>query len=176
MTVIQVLLAVCLIAAVCGTGYNRRPKCYRKGGYCENKKCRTGFKCAKRYTYGCPSGTKCCLRDNFYNQHQGHRGKRGNGYCTNGGCREGYNYYDNRGYCKYGSRSYKYDCNSYTGCCLPRNPYSKLHYYCTSHNGCPKDYYFYNNKGYYYYNKKHYYNCQLYNGCCIRGDKRSNHH
>ncbi|VDI44711.1 Hypothetical predicted protein, partial [Mytilus galloprovincialis] len=132
---IQLILAVVVVAAVCGSDESLQTETYD---------------------------------DNFYNQHQGHRGKRGNGYCTNGGCREGYNYYDNRGYCKYGSRSYKYDCNSYTGCCLPRNPYSRLHYYCTSHNGCPKNYYFYNNKGYYYYNRKHYYNCQLYNGCCIR--------
>ncbi|XP_063420804.1 uncharacterized protein LOC134706025 [Mytilus trossulus] len=99
----------------------------------------------------------------------GQRKNRGRGYCTNSRCRSGYNYYGNNGNCNYGNRSYKYDCNSYAGCCLPRNPYSKFNYYCTYENGCPDNYYFYNNKGYYYYNNNDYYNCRSYKGCCIRG-------
>ncbi|CAC5363707.1 unnamed protein product [Mytilus coruscus] len=99
MTSIQMLLAVFVIAALCGTGNsgNYQPKCYKMGGYCENKSCRKGFKCAVRYLYGCPGGTKCCLRDTSYNNYQGHRDNRIRGYCTNGGCRSGYNYYDNKG-------------------------------------------------------------------------------
>ncbi|XP_052063798.1 uncharacterized protein LOC127703753 [Mytilus californianus] len=90
------------------------------------------------------------------------------GYCSNKGCRSGYIFYGNTGYCNYGTRSYKYNCNSYAGCCLPRNPYGTVKYYCTNKYGCPDDYYFYNNKGYYYYNNKDYYNCLSYNGCCLR--------
>ncbi|XP_052063826.1 uncharacterized protein LOC127703782 [Mytilus californianus] len=173
MTSIQMLLAVIVIAALCGTGYsgNNQPKCYKKGGYCGSRSCRKGFICAKRYTYGCPSGTKCCLRKKSHIAYTGHLDNRGRGYCTNSGCRSGYNYYDNKGYCKYGSKSYKYDCHSYAGCCLPSNPYSKFKYYCTNDKGCPKNYYFYNNHGSYYYNSKDYYNCHSYKGCCIRGYK-----
>nr|ABC84186.1 foot protein-6 variant-1 [Mytilus californianus] len=90
------------------------------------------------------------------------------GYCSNKGCRSGYIFYDNRGFCKYGSSSYKYDCGNYAGCCLPRNPYGRVKYYCTKKYSCPDDFYYYNNKGYYYYNDKDYFNCGSYNGCCLR--------
>ncbi|XP_052063822.1 uncharacterized protein LOC127703780 isoform X3 [Mytilus californianus] len=178
MTSIQVLLAVFVIPAVCGAGYSGdyQPQCYKVGGYCEIKNCRKGFKAATKYSYGCPSDSICCLVDISYNNYEGHFDNRGRGYCTNNGCQSGYNYYDNNGYCKYGNRSYKYNCHYYAGCCLPRNPYSKLHYYCTNNYGCPKNYYFYNNHGYYYYNSKDYYDCHSYNGCCIRGYERSYHY
>ncbi|XP_076089948.1 uncharacterized protein LOC143061977 [Mytilus galloprovincialis] len=94
------------------------------------------------------------------------------GYCTNGDCRSGYFYYGNTGYCQYGSRSYRYNCASYAGCCLPRNPSGKFRYYCTKRkNRCRGDYYFYNNKGYYYYGNNAYYNCRSYRGCCFRKSK-----
>ncbi|XP_076089949.1 uncharacterized protein LOC143061978 [Mytilus galloprovincialis] len=110
-----------------------------------------------------------CGTDYSYNTYQGQRNNRGRGYCTNSGCRSGYNYYGNNGNCKYGNRSYKFDCHSFAGCCLPRdNPYSKFNYYCIYEKGCPDNYYFYNNKGYYYYNNKDYYNCRSYRGCYIR--------
>lgn len=63
------------------------------------------------------------LVDYSYNKYQGQRNNRGRGYCTNSGCRSGYNYYGNNGKYNYGNRSYKYDCHSYAGCCLPREYY-----------------------------------------------------
>ncbi|VDI26381.1 Hypothetical predicted protein [Mytilus galloprovincialis] len=39
--------------------------------------------------------------------------KRRSGYCTNKGCRSGYIYYGRNGDCKYGNKSWRYNCNSY---------------------------------------------------------------
>ncbi|XP_071155057.1 uncharacterized protein [Mytilus edulis] len=100
----------------------------------------------------------------------GYKYKRVNGYCTNKGykdCRSGYIYYSRNGDCKYGNKSWRYTCNSYTGCCLPRYQYSSK-YSCIKKYECPRNYFYYNNKGYFYYTKTEYYNCKSYKGCCLR--------
>ncbi|CAG2209225.1 unnamed protein product [Mytilus edulis] len=169
-----IILAVVVLATMCGSGqaggYSVTNSCYSKGGYCTHYTCDyKGYICDSTTKYSdCPN-IKCCLPDphyvkpkpiarsynptKVYNTNPVYNNK---GYCSNyDSCRAGYYFY---------SKS-AYNCNSYKGCCIPRDPHGQG--FCAEYGSCPAEYYFCNNKGYYYYDTSRYVDCHGYKGCCL---------
>ncbi|XP_071155050.1 uncharacterized protein [Mytilus edulis] len=119
---IQMILAVFLIAALCGKVTSKDTD--YGNGYCTNTDCQTGYDyydnsgyCrygdkAEVYKYNCKSHAGCCLPRYPDGQMKP--------YCTTKyGCPKQYYFYNNYGYYFYDYKNY-YDCRYYKGCCIRR--------------------------------------------------------